>query len=272
MALMISPLRPTEGQDPMEYGGKKAARQASLLEALTLNGYLSLEDISTRFKVTTQTARRDVMDLEREGKLRRMHGGAMIMDTVAPSELHRRRVSNVHVKQRIAERVADLVPDGAAVFIDTGTTCETIAHALARRRNLRILTYSLRTAAWLREATDFIIAIPGGFVRQVDGGVFHEEAETFLDSFRFDVSIVSVSGIDAAGNLGDDDLAEVRIVQRAMRHSERVILAVDSSKFDHRGLVRLGSFEDVDVLVTDRDLPAELCEILRQSGTMLEEV
>ena len=254
----------------MEYGSKKAARQTRLLEALTLNGYLSLDDISTRFDVTTQTARRDVMDLERKGKLRRMPGGAMIMDTVPKNELHRRRVRNVHVKQRIAERVADLVPDGAAVFIDTGTTCETIAHALARRRDLRVLTYSLRTAAWLREATDFIIAIPGGFVRQVDGGVFHEQAETFLENFHFDISIVSVSGIDSAGNLSDDDLAEVRIVQRAMQHSERVILAVDSSKFDHRGLVRLGSFDSVDVLVTDRKLTEKSHEIWQRSGIVLE--
>lgn len=255
----------------MEERSKKAVRQASLLEELGGRGYLSFEEISRRFDVTTQTARRDVLELENEGRLRRKPGGAMILDTIKPSELRQRRVRNMQAKERIAERVATLVPNGAAIFLDTGTTCETIAHALARHRGLRILTYSLRIAAWLREATDFTIAIPGGFVRPVDGGVFHEASRTFLESFRFDLAIICVTGIDAAGELGDDDLTEVETVRLAMKHADRVLLAADGSKFGQRGLVRLASLGDVDELITERKVPEAFRALLERNGVVLHD-
>ncbi len=70
-----------------------------------------------------------------------------------------------------------------------------------------MVTYSLRVATTLSELTDFTIAVPGGFVRQVDGGVFSQNAAEFIQAFKFDFVIVSVSGIDDDGDIGDDDYA-----------------------------------------------------------------
>ncbi len=248
---------------------RKGNRQQLLMEQLAAQRYISIEEIARRFSVTTQTARRDIMELERQGKVRRLHGGAMLANSVEPGELRRRRVTNSLAKDRIGARVADLVEDGASVFLDTGTTCEAVARALVSRENLRVVSYSLRIAAFLREVTDFTIAIPGGFVRQVDGGVFQEQARSFISGFKFDLAILSVSGIDDEGDLGDDDEAEVESVRTAMQHSSRVLLAVDGSKFGHRGLVRLGRISDVDMIVTDRPPPPGIAALVEQAGVDL---
>ncbi|MFC7704179.1 DeoR/GlpR family DNA-binding transcription regulator [Plastorhodobacter daqingensis] len=242
----------------MDDTNKKGQRQARLLGELKRRNYLSLEAIARMFDVTIQTARRDVMELESHGRLRRMHGGAITIDAISPEELRHRRTHNVGPKEQIAARVAQEIPHGAAVFLDTGTTCETIARALVRHRGLRLLTYSLRIAAYLREATDFVIAIPGGFVRQVDGGVFRETSHDFLQSFQFDMAVISVSGLDWTGTLADDDPAEVEIVRTAMAQSQTALLAIDGSKFGQRGLVRLGPLTDMDIVVTDHPLPDQI--------------
>lgn len=251
---------------------KKTHRQDLLMEQLARQRHISLEEIAQRFSVTTQTARRDIMELEKQGRLRRLHGGAMIADAVGPEELRRRRIRNAEAKERIARHVAGLVPDGASIFLDTGTTCEAIARALLARRNLRVVSYSLRIAAYLRETTDFTIAIPGGFVRQVDGGVFQGQADSFLAGFKFDLGILSVSGVDDEGDLGDDDSAEVETVRAAIRQSAQVLLAVDGSKFGHRGLVQLGSLADVDLLISDSAPPAPITARAEACGVRIEVV
>jgi DeoR family glycerol-3-phosphate regulon repressor len=244
---------------------KKARRRAYLVRYLEQNHYISVEEIATRFSVTTQTARRDIMALELQGKVRRLHGGAIGSTPFDPLVYRQRRVANAERKEAIGRSVASLLPDNASVFIDTGTTCEAVARALIGRQGLRVVTYSLRVATTLSECTDFTIAVPGGFVRQVDGGVFSQNAAEFIQAFKFDFVIVSVSGIDDDGDIGDDDYAEVAAVRAAMLQAGRVILAIDSSKFGRRALVRLGSLDEVDVLVSDASPTGKLLKVLKKS-------
>nr|WP_244491165.1 DeoR/GlpR family DNA-binding transcription regulator [Paramesorhizobium deserti] len=247
-------------------GGQKENRQAYLLRYIERNHYISIEEISRLFSVTTQTARRDVMALEQQGKVRRLHGGAAIATPVDPLTYRQRRVDNAPQKERIGAMVAEIIPDGAAVFIDTGTTCEAIAHALVRRRDLRVVTYSLRVATILSENSNFVLAVPGGFVRPVDGGVFREDTAEYIRRFKFDYAIISVSGIDDDGDMCDDDHGEVAAVSAALAQSDRTLLAVDSSKFGKRALVKLGSLRDVDVLVTDKMPKEPLLKKLEESN------
>ncbi|WP_348225804.1 DeoR/GlpR family DNA-binding transcription regulator [Phyllobacterium sp. YR531] len=239
------------GNTDMNEEGKKQRRQAALIHYIEQNNYISVEEITELFSVTTQTARRDVIALEAIGKIRRLHGGAASITSIDPLTYRARRVENAAQKARIGKIVADIIPDGAALFIDTGTTCEAIATALASRRDLRIVTYSLRVATILCESPTFTVAVPGGFVRSIDGGVFREDTAQYIRKFKFDYAVISVSGIDKDGDICDDDHAEVAAVSAALLQSERTILAVDSSKFGKRALVKLGTLDDVDILVTD---------------------
>lgn len=256
--------------DERDEDGKKARRQAFLLKYLEQNRYISVEEIASHFSVTTQTARRDIVALELEGKVRRLHGGAVASTPIDPTVYRQRRIANAAAKEAIGAAVARLVPDLASVFIDTGTTCEAVARALIGHQGLRVVTYSLRVATTLSERTDFTVAVPGGFVRQVDGGVFSQDSAEFIKAFKFDFVVISVSGIDEDGDIGDDDYAEVAAVRAAMMQAGRVVLALDSSKFGRRGLVRLGSLRDVDLLVTDAAPAGGLAAVVETSGVALE--
>lgn len=245
---------------------KKSLRQRRLLQRLTVDRYLALDDIARRFAVTTQTARRDVMELEQMGYLRRVHGGAMVLDRVGEGALRDRRITNSTAKDRIGVRVAAEITDGMSIFLDTGTTCEAVAHAIVGCRDLRVVTYSLRIAAFLCEHTGFVLALPGGFVRSVDGAMFQESTPDFLTGFRFDIAVLSVTGVEESGDLTDDDPAEVTVVRAAMAQARRTFLAVDHSKFGSRGLVRMGHLSEIACLISDEDPPPAVAASMAAHG------
>ncbi len=247
-------------------GKKKEIRQQALLQWIENSHYVSLEEIAERFHVTTQTARRDIADLEHRGKVRKLHGGVSQLTPLDPVTYRQRRHDRADEKVRIAEAVVALIPDGATVFLDTGTTCEAIANALVSRERLHLVTYSLRSAAIISEKTDFTLAVPGGFVRPIDGGMFQEDTPEFIRRFKFDYAIISVSGIDDDGDLCDDDHTEVAVVSAALGQAAHKLLAVDSSKFGKRAMVKLGSVRDVTALVTNETPAPILARILDEAN------
>ncbi len=247
-------------------GNKKEIRQQALLQWIENSHYVSLEEIAERFHVTTQTARRDIADLEHRGKVRKLHGGVSQLTPLDPVTYRQRRHDRADEKVRIAEAVVALIPDGATVFLDTGTTCEAIANTLISRERLHVVTYSLRSAAIISEKTDFTLAVPGGFVRPIDGGMFQEDTPEFIRRFKFDYAIISVSGVDDDGDLCDDDHTEVAVVSAALRQAAHKLLAVDSSKFGKRAMVRLGSVHDITTVITN-ELPAPaLSAVLKKAA------
>lgn len=247
-------------------GKKKEIRQQALLQWIENSHYVSLEEIAERFHVTNQTARRDIADLEHRGKVRKLHGGVSQLTPLDPVTYRQRRHDRADEKVRIAEAVVALIPDGATVFLDTGTTCEAIANALVSRERLHLVTYSLRSAAIISEKTDFTLAVPGGFVRPIDGGMFQEDTPEFIRRFKFDYAIISVSGIDDDGDLCDDDHTEVAVVSAALGQAAHKLLAVDSSKFGRRAMVKLGSVRDVSALVTNETPAPILARILEEAN------
>lgn len=249
----------TSGNLVLTGADKKVRRQELLLEQVLKTGYLSVEEISRRFGVTPQTARRDLADLLSTGRVRRCHGG---MTPAAPIDATTRRIrrsQNTKAKRRIADCVAKLIPDGASIYLDAGSTMETIAGIVAqRRRDLDVTTTSVRIAAELSERDDFTVHIPTGIVRGGDNAVIGEDVAPWLRSRRFDVLVMTVGGISESGHVTVDTAIEVPILRAAIDVSDRVIVAADSTKFDFRAPELLMGIERINALVTDAQLPRAL--------------
>jgi len=250
--------------------GKKHRRQDGLVQLLERLGYASVEQMAELFDVTTQTVRRDISELAVAGRIRRYHGGAALSPAIDAVTYRQRRIDRIEAKRRIAVRVGQLVRDGSSIFLDAGTTCEAVAEVLAEKSNLKIVTYNLHAATLLSERSNFTIAIPAGFVRNVDGSVLGDGAVDFIRRFRFDAAIISVSGIEIDGRMADDDYNEVSLVRTAIGLSRSVILAADNSKFGQSGLVELCNLRDVSVLVTDAAPSAEIRAIIDDGAVDLQ--
>jgi len=246
-------------------------RQAALLEAVRAHGSASVDELAQRFNVTLQTVRRDVGLLADAGLLVRFHGGVRTPGSTTENigYLQRQRLNHV-AKQRIAEAVAERVPDECSLFVNIGTTTEAVAEALMRRRRrLRVITNNLNVAAILSDKPDFEVIVAGGMVRSRDRGIIGEATVDFIRQFRVDIGLIGISAIEVDGTLRDFDYREVKVARAIVESSRQVWLAADHSKFNRPAMVQLARLSEIDALFTDQAPPAPFDALLGEAGVEL---
>jgi len=245
---------------------KPSKRQAAILEMVEESGFVATEAMVIEFDVTAQTVRRDLNELSEQGLLERFHGGAGQPKSIANRSYKARQQTGVEAKRQIAQAAAALVPNGASLFLNIGTTTEAVAAALLGHTDLHVVTNNIHVAQILSQNESFQIMLSGGQVRNHDGGIIGTETTDFIDKFRLDVGIIGISGIDEDGALLDFDLLEVRTAQAIMRNSKKVILVADQHKFGRRAMNRMAYLGDLDVLVTDAGLSAHYAQVCRDAN------
>ena len=242
-------------------------RQSDILALARECGRISVETIARRFRVTVQTARRDLAALCARGHLARVHGGAVPSIGSSHIGYGARRALNAAAKARIGRACAAQVPDGTSVFVDVGTTCEAVAEALGGRRGLMVVTNNLNAATVLARNAQAEVILAGGVLRRADGALLGEMTLDFLRPFKLDVAIIGASAIDPEGDLLDFDPGRIRVSQALIEKARQRILVSDSSKFARAAPLRIGSLAEIETFVTDAPPPAPLHDRCRDWDT-----
>ncbi|MEI4233772.1 DeoR/GlpR family DNA-binding transcription regulator [Roseovarius sp. D22-M7] len=244
-------------------------RQAAILETAQSRGRVMVDELAEILRVSAHTVRRDINALCKQGKLRRLHGGAEFIEGSSNLPYSARTSLNVAAKQRIAAHVAGLIPDGATLFFSIGTTPAVVAAALSEREGLTVITNNLNAAMALSDAPGARIIIPGGELRLPDRDVLGSMAQDLFGAYRADFAIYGAAGIDSDGSLLDFHAPEVRIRQTAQKNSRHSILVVDSSKFGRRAPAVGGNLDEADHVVTEARPAAPLATSLESLGDRL---
>ncbi len=244
-------------------------RQMDILEIARRDGRVDVETLAAQFAVTPQTIRKDLNDLCDMDKLQRVHGGAVFPSNTVNLAYQARREIAAGGKARIADAVADLIPDGASLVLNIGTTTELVAHAIRRHQELLVITNNLNVAMILSDAPGIELVISGGMVRRTDGGIIGAAAVDLIRQFKVDYAIIGASGIDEEGALLDFDYREVRVAQAILGQARKKILVADHTKFERRAPVQIGHITDLDVFVTDAPPPARIAELCATANVEL---
>ena len=244
-------------------------RQATISELLRAETLLTVEHLSERFGVTTQTIRRDVNALCDLGLARRRHGGVEPLTTGGNLAYGSRQVLNRTGKLQIARTVATHVINNSSLSLGIGTTPEFVASALLKHKNLRIFTNSLRIAQISSGNSSFEINISGGRVRNEDHDILGNTVEDFFESYKTDIGIFGVAGVDLDGSLLDFYDEEVRVRDHVRRNCRESYLVLDHHKFGRSAHVRGGKIQDATKVFCDERPPEEICRILEESETEL---
>ncbi len=237
-------------------------RQDAIVEMTRSNGRVAVEELAAHFEVTPQTIRKDLNDLAARRRIQRVHGGAVRPSGTANLEYDNRKRLASPEKATIAAAVARLIPDGASLFINIGTTTEAVSEALLDHSALMVITNNINVANRMRVHPQMEVVIAGGVVRGSDGGIVGEAAVDFIRQFKVDFAVIGTSAIDLDGALLDFDFREVKVAQAIIQNARHVILAADSTKFDRRAPVRIGHISQVHTFATDRCPPnlKAICE------------
>ena len=236
-------------------------RRQEILNAVRA-GTSHVADLAAAFGVSEMTVRRDLRDLEREGKLTRVHGGAISAGEPSFAEVV---VERLDEKDRIGAAAAALVADGQTIMLDIGTTTLQLARHL-RGRNVTVITSNLAAYEELLPETGVEIVLLGGVVRRNYRSLVGVLAEDSLRQLRADIAFLGASGVGADLAVMDDTMVEVPIKRAMLASSARAVLLADSAKLGLRGAVRICGPEQLDALVTDVEAPAAICDDLRAAG------
>ena len=242
-------------------------RKFRILEIAQSEGTLRVEDLAQRLGVADQTIRRDLSQLAKSGQLERVHGGAVLSSTANNLDYEKRRNRNAEGKGQIGRAGANLIQNGASVFMNIGTTAEAVASEMMGHSDLLVVTNSLNTANILSVNPNIEIIVAGGTLRRTDGGLLGNLTAQFLELFKFDHAIISCAGIDDDGDLLDFDLQEVHATQSILRQASSVHVVADSTKVRRRAPGKITNLRNVDTWITDAPLPQELSDLCKELET-----
>jgi DeoR/GlpR family transcriptional regulator of sugar metabolism len=243
-----------------------AQRLSELVEALRRDGRVDVAAAAAEFGTAELTIRRDLDVLVARGVARRVRGGAVNL-LMRGEELPyaMREVEVTGSKRRIAAAVAELIADGEAVGLDSGTTVTETARALAGRR-LTVMPLSLHAAMALAGSASVRLILPGGEARPGELAMVGPLALASIAALRLDTVVLGCCGVSPEGQLMAHDLGDAAVKQALLASGRRSVLAVDGTKFGRAALAVVCELAAVDAVVTDDSAPAAAVAALQAAG------
>ena len=231
-------------------------RLTEILRRLQADGAVRATNLAQDLRVTEQTIRRDLTLLAATGEVERIHGGATLPRGSINTPYEARRAVQAEAKQRIAAACAALIPNGASLFLNIGTTAEAVARALRSHEGLMVITNDIQVAQTLSETAQVVLT--GGVLRAADGGLVGPQAAEAITGFRADFAVVGCSALDAGGDMLDFDPEEVAVSRAILERGRRRILVADAGKLERNAPVRIAGLRDTDMWITDAEPSAAL--------------
>jgi DeoR/GlpR family transcriptional regulator of sugar metabolism len=240
-----------------------------IMAALRIGSSVRIADLAARFDVSTETVRRDLDELSRQGLVDRTYGGA------APAAAFREPAFDERARERVAERrrigacTAGLIEDGDVLMIDSGsTTVHFVQRLAAATPRITVLTNCLGVALALGPAAETRVVLCPGDYRAQEGGVFGPETAAFLRRFRATKAIIGASGLTAEGPV-ELDSAATWVKRTMIERADRRFLLIDESKLGAQSIETVCPLDQIDDLVTSAMPTAALRDALDAAGIVV---
>jgi DeoR/GlpR family transcriptional regulator of sugar metabolism len=233
------------------------------------SGVIRVEDLCRQLKVSPATVRRDLDQLERGGAIRRVHGGAVSVESRLDEPVFADKTSlAAREKRRIAEAALTFVEPDDTVYLDGGSTVLELARLLRDRTNLTVVTNSLRAAHELSGRGPRLILI-GGELRRLSQTMVGPLTRLVLHELHLDKAFMGTIGFSAKEGLTTTDPSEAFTKETVMGQARQVIVLADSSKAGKVSFASAGRWNNIHVLITDKHMDKDLFKRLIKRGIKL---
>ncbi|MCI0490667.1 MAG: DeoR/GlpR family DNA-binding transcription regulator [Blastocatellia bacterium] len=232
-------------------------RWEQILRELLRNGEVSVEGLARQFNVSSATIRRDLSDLERQGLLRRNHGGAV---PVAPmlyepfrhvSSFQEQEEKCTAEKRQIGLMAASLVVDGEIIAIGAGTTTTQMARSIRHRKGITVLTNAINIAMELSHLADIKVCMTGGFLSGAWFALVGDVAQRNAGEMFLDKAFIGVDGIHSEHGLMTNYPDQAAIHRVLLQQARQRIVVADHRKIGTLGTSLIWPPSGVDYLITD---------------------
>lgn len=248
----------------------KEERQELILETLIKHESVQVSDLSTLLEVSAVTVRKDLTELEKENKLYRSHGKAILINPyINNRSVNEKEKLATEEKNEIGKAAAAMITKDDSIIIASGTTVHALARNIRPIHRLTVISASLQVSEILANNEAIEIIQLGGTLRHSSNSVVGKYAEGILSSFCCSKLFLGVDGIDLEFGITTTDVREADLNKEMMRYAQKCIVLADSSKFRRRGFSKIANLEDVDIIITDRGIPDSIARRIEEMGIEL---
>lgn len=218
-------------------------------------GRVNTSDLASLMRVSSETIRRDLLELEEAGNLKRVYGGAVPSDKyIVPEPAFSDRLkTNAASKMAIGHEASRLIQSGSTVFVDAGTTTLAFARAILCRTDLRVITNSIEIAQLLAPQEHADVLLLGGKPHAEVPANFGELTLSEVERFLADFAVISPVGFHSGRGATDYALHEAEVARRMIRCSKSCVMLCHAQKMGAESRVAICRPEEVDHLVTDHE-------------------
>ena len=245
----------------------KEERHNLILETLMKHESIPVSNLSMLLDVSAVTIRKDLSELEKNSKLYRSHGRAILIDPYINNRsiIEKENLAR-YEKAQIGQLASSLITKDDSIIIASGTTVLAMARCIKPIHRLTVISASLKVSELLgaNEAIDLIQL--GGTLRTSSLSVVGKYAENALQGFSCSKLFIGVDGIDLDFGITTTDMRESDLNRAMMRTAQKTIVLADSSKFRRRGFSKIADIEDIDVIITDSNIPDKIAQAIEDRG------
>ncbi|WP_062046978.1 DeoR/GlpR family DNA-binding transcription regulator [Bacillus sp. JCM 19034] len=228
-----------------------AERHEKIIALVNERGSIRVTELSQHFQVTEETIRRDLERLEKEGKLRRSHGGAVSIKTnQVEAPYFEREIRNVKEKTEVAKAALTYVEEHDRIILDASTTAWYMAKLLPNIA-LTVVTNSLKVAMELAQHDKVTVISLGGMLLPRSLSFVGPMATDFLEQYHVNKAFLSCQGIHHERGISDSNELQAIVKRKMIEISDQTYLLADYSKFGIQAFARIGSLESVQIIITD---------------------
>jgi DeoR/GlpR family transcriptional regulator of sugar metabolism len=236
-------------------------RFSRIQNSLQTQSRVKVNQLARALQVSPVTIRADLAELERRGQLVRIHGGAVAANKAAHELEFEARAKIQHAaKHAIGSFAASLVRDGDSIFLDASTTAFELARQVSDRRDLTVITNSIRSAQELATFPNLTVIMPGGIVRREAFSLVGMWSADLIQQFNIGRAFMGARGFTLQEGLTDVHPDEVALKRAIVRVAREVVGLVDSTKWNQVALASFCSAEQLTTIISDKGAPRKMVQ------------
>ena len=244
-------------------------RQEAILNLLARDGKVRVKDLSEMFKVTEDCIRKDLGALEKQGKLKRTYGGAVVRrENLHMLEVSKHRNTDVEAKRRIAQAAVKLIHDKDMVFLDISTSNLAIAELLVKTdREMTVVTNMIDILVVLARNPKIRLVFAGGKINKSRDGFWGGMTLDFISRLKPDIAFVGAVGVDVKENsVSTYDIEDGINKAAIVRVAKRAYVVAEARKLSNDGNYNYTSLDTLSGLITDSKPADDICEAAEDYG------
>lgn len=246
-------------------------RQNIIFEMLQKNNAVTTAHLVKTFEVSIETVRKDLLQMETEGRLSRVHGGAVAKGDMKPFfDLKQRNTERGEQKTELSIKATDFISDGDVIAVDAGSTATFFSEVLKERfSKLTIVTHSLDIFQRLSNHKEFEVILCGGHYLKNECAFHGALTMDILSVLHVQKVFLFPSAVSLANGICDFHTELYQIQRQLIQLADEVFILADSGKFEKKALLKIADTEKRYTYITDSNLPAELLTLYRENDIVI---